>query len=105
MVLSGSATYQFFLNGLQYAFLHSSNAALSGSSQQGSDNQMLYALVAPGSDIATDIGSWDSDGYGWDKSSDANIQVFGTPVPEPGTVLLLGLGLVGIAGIRRRFKK
>jgi hypothetical protein len=31
----------------------------------------------------------------------SEIQAFGTAVPEPGTMLLLGLGLLGLAGARR----
>jgi len=107
-VISGSSAYQFFLGSTDsniYAFIHASNAALSGSLQSGSDDHMLYANV-DGATV-TDIGAWSSGdaGWGWDKGSDANIQVYGTAVPEPATMLLLFFGLIGLAGTGRKFRK
>ncbi len=35
----------------------------------------------------------------------ANDVILGTAVPEPSIIILLGLGLIGLAGVRRRIKK
>jgi hypothetical protein len=80
LAVNGGETYYFAVDGTSsdyYWFNHASNAALSGSPQQGADG--TYYTWAK-SDLSTPM-ACDSAGSGgcnggWDKSSDINVQVF-----------------------------
>jgi len=104
--VQGGTTYNFGVlgdngDGWDNWWGSASNAALSGTPQQGADGKYLEFNVGDLSSVTV----WDSKSVGWDKSSDINVQVYGTaispqgnlPVPEPITMagVLLGVGALG----------
>lgn len=113
LVVDGGASYQFGAEcrgpndsgdtGVYTTcFMHATNEALAGSPQDGADNlfRVFYADALLGD--ATFETTWDSKGGGWDKSSDVNIRVSATAVPEPASLLLMAGGLMGLALAGRR---
>lgn len=88
-VIDGGTKYYFAVNGTPTGngyslwFNHASNAALSGTPQQGADNKWIsWLLPSLPSPIYCNSsgGSGECDG-GWDKTSDINVQVFAHKVP------------------------
>jgi PEP-CTERM motif len=105
--VAADASLMFGVNGsgigANILSLAASNAALGGVPADGADD-LFYFFDA--SNLASGNGSVDSNGNGWDKSSDIDVQVFGNPnaaaVPEPATLALPVFGLLGIALLKRR---
>ncbi len=99
LVIDGGVTYYFGVDGDQYEWWsHASNAALSGTPQQGADGKYL---IFDKSDLGA-VQVVDSQGNGWDKSSDINVRVTGEAIPEPATLALASMALLGLAAARRR---
>ena len=84
-------------------YLHGSNAALSGSKQDpaypGDDYQFFLGFAGPPYTLQYVI---DSNGNGWDKSSDINVEIDGSAVPEPATFGLLAISAGALMLLRRR---
>jgi hypothetical protein len=109
-LVQGGKKYLFFLDGpftlyntenpgLGYdnAYLHATAKDSCGSCQEGADNQLLWLLMAEGNPLGVDCN--ESKEF-WNKCTDTNVQVFGSLVPLPSSLLLLS-SLLSLAGIRK----
>jgi hypothetical protein len=100
-------TVQFgmYATGSDITYTHASDAALSGSEQDQADGVFnRFVLDSPTAAHFLDAPNGQ---LLWGKPTDINVQVEGSVVPEPGTLMLLSLaGLIGLAMVwirRRRF--
>lgn len=108
-LVDGALTQYFSVAGLDNAgeaafrpfFMHASNSGLGGAPAAGADDRYA-AFFANGLGGLEFDSAQDSNGNGWDKSSDINVQIEAIEVPEPASLALFGAALAGLSAARRK---